>query len=164
MGTARNIYKQFVNFEECAADIYLQLAARFSPENRDLSAFWLDMAMQEKQHAGLLQFCLAENMFSSNLPTDGEIRKFSALFQSMKKRAADPEIDVSDAFALATELETSEINAIYCHLTTPLHTSLYLLKRKIASSPSNHVECLAAEGRKFGAKVAAVKKLKGGCI
>ena len=52
MRSPKWIYQQFVAFEEQAAAIYLQMASRFSPENTELSSFWLDMGMQEKQHAG----------------------------------------------------------------------------------------------------------------
>jgi rubrerythrin len=56
MRTPQNVYRRCVEFEEKAAAIYLRLAARFSPENKELSSLWLEMGMQEKEHAGLLQF------------------------------------------------------------------------------------------------------------
>jgi hypothetical protein len=50
--TAENVYRRFIEFEERAATIYFRFASRFS-ENPQLSSFWFDMAMEEKQHAGL---------------------------------------------------------------------------------------------------------------
>jgi rubrerythrin len=50
MNSSKDLYQQFVAFEEQAAAIYLTMASRFSPENPELAAFWLDMGMQEKQH------------------------------------------------------------------------------------------------------------------
>jgi rubrerythrin len=130
----KSIYGRFIAFEEQAAEIYLRLASRFCPENPDLSAVWLDMGMQEKQHAGLLQFCLAEGLFAADLPTEAEIRKVQGLFASLKKRALNPALKIKDAFQIALEMETSEINTIYSHLTTPVHGSMYLLRRKISTS------------------------------
>src|SRR5579862_9214668 len=116
-------YRRFVEFEERAAAIYLQFASHFS-EDHQLSAFWLDMGMQEKQHAGLLQFCLADRLFAPNLPDAAEIQKISELFKRLEKQAANPELQIAEAFTIAMELEASEINGIYRHLTTPLHRSV----------------------------------------
>ena len=48
------------------------MASRFSSENPELSALAQDR-IQEKQHAGLLQFCLAEELFATALASDKEI-------------------------------------------------------------------------------------------
>jgi len=136
------IYQQFVAFEEQAAAIYLQMASRFSPESPELSSFWLDMAMQEKQHAGLLQFCIAEELFAENLPTDTEIHDIGALLHQLLKRASEPDLSVADAFRVATQMEASEVNAIYDRLTTPVHNSMYLLRRKLATTLTDHVGSL----------------------
>jgi hypothetical protein len=158
MKRPRNIYRRFIEFEERAAEIYLQFASRFSAD-RQLSSFWLDMAMHEKQHAGLLQFCLREELFASDLPDSVEIQKVSGLFKTLKKRGADPQLTVEEAFSIAMKLEASEINAIYCHLTTTLHSSMYLLKRKIAVSLPSHVDELVQAARKFGIRNDALKEL-----
>jgi Rubrerythrin len=155
----KEVYRQFVEFEEKAAAIYLRLASHFSSSNRKLSALWLEMAMEEKQHAGLMQFCANERMYTGTLPSETDTRKFSALFRKLEKRAADRDIDVNLAFEIAAELEGSEVNAIYCHLTTPLHSSSYLLKRKIVSSPLNHLDHLVAAGKTFRVSASTMKKL-----
>ena len=85
MKTARNVYRRFVDFEERAAAIYLHLASRFR-DNPSLGTFWLDMALHEKQHAGLLQFCLWEGLLSAELPDSGEIQKLTAIFRRLEKR------------------------------------------------------------------------------
>jgi hypothetical protein len=51
---------------------------------------------------------------------------------------------------LAIELESSELDAIYCHLTETLHSSMYLLRRKVATSVPDHIDELVAAARKFG--------------
>jgi rubrerythrin len=159
MRSAKEIYRRFIDFEEQAAAIYLRMASRFSPENPALSAFWLDMGIQEKQHAGLLQFCLAEELFAANLPEDKEIREVEALFSSLTKQAADADLSVEDAFRIAVELETSEVNAIYDVLTTPMHASMYLLRRKIATSLPDHLEHLLQEARRFDVPEESLQEL-----
>jgi hypothetical protein len=147
--TSKNVYRRFLEFEERAAAIYAQFASRFSQDPK-LGSFWLDMALHEKQHAGLLQFCLCDGSFASDLPDNAEIQKLGALFKRIERRAADPNLTVEEAFLLAVELETSEINVIYCHLTTGLHRSMYLLRRKIVTSLPDHVDELLEAAPKFG--------------
>jgi hypothetical protein len=146
----KSIYQHFIDFEEQSAAIYLQMASHFCPENRELGSLWLEMGMQEKQHAGLLQFCLAEELFAEELPSDADIHKLETQFRKFNERAADQALTVQQAFEIATELEASEVNGIYSHLTTPLHNSRYLLRRKVMTSLPEHVERLAREAKKFG--------------
>jgi hypothetical protein len=156
----KNIYERFMNFEEQAASIYMRMASRFCPENQELSSLWLDMGMQEKQHAGLLEFCIAEELFAANLPTDEEIRQADSLFSRLMRQAANSELTVNEAFQIAAELEASEVNTIYCNLTTPLHGSMYLLRRKIMTSMPDHVQRLLQEAQKFGVPEDILRQLK----
>jgi hypothetical protein len=158
VNTPRNTYRQFYEFEERAAAIYLQLASRFS-EDHDLSSFWLDMAMHEKQHAGLLDFCLRQELVAEDLPDSTEIEKLVGFFENLEKRTRDPNLTVEEAFSMAVELEASEINAIYCRLTYPLHSSLYLMRRQIATSVPNHIDELIGAARKFGVGETALREL-----
>jgi rubrerythrin len=156
--TSESVYRRFIEFEERAGEIYLQLASHFSQE-RQLSAFWLEMAMHEKQHAGLLQFCLLEGLFASDLPDSSEIQKLTDFFKRLEKRAADPKLTVDQAFVLAIELEASEVNGICGHLTSTLHRSMYLVRRKIATSLPEHIDELVVQARKFGVGNTAMKEL-----
>jgi hypothetical protein len=158
VGVAKNVYRKFVEFEERAAGIYLELASRFS-KNPKLSFLWLDMATHEKQHAGLLQFCLRDGLFVTDLPDSNQIQKLSRFFKRLEKRAAEPKITVEQALRLALELETSEINNIYSYLTTTLHSSMYLLRRKIATSLPTHIDQLLAVAGKFRIGDNAAKEL-----
>jgi rubrerythrin len=157
--TANRVYSRFIEFEERAAAIYLRLASHFS-EDPKLSAFWSEMAMEEKQHAGLLQFCLAQNMFSAGLPSDREIEEINKSLDDIEHRAAAPTLKVDDAFCLAIEMENSEINSIYGRLTTALHSSRYLLQRKIVTSLPNHVDNIVKEARRFGVSETILKEAK----
>ena len=160
MRSVKGIYQRFVDFEEQAAAVYLQMASRFSPENPDLGSLWLDMGIQEKQHAGLLQFCLAEGLFAANLPSEAEIQQAENLFASLERQASNPDLTIDDAFEIAAEMEASEVNAIYDRLTTPVHDSKYLLRRKIATSLPGHVEHLFHEACKCNVSARVLQKLE----
>jgi len=151
------VYRRFIEFEEKAAAIYLQFASHFS-KDRQLSAFWLDMAMQEKQHAGLLQFCVADRLFAADLPDRAGIEEITNISKRLEKRAADPKLSVEESVTIAVELEASEINGIYKHLTTPLHCSAYLLRRKIVTC-LNHVDEVIKAASKIGVRNGKMKEL-----
>src|SRR5204862_288213 len=102
----RHIYRKFIEFEERAVSIYLRFASSFS-NNPELSSFWLEMGLQEKQHAGLLQFCLAENLFAGNLPDCGTVEKVDQAFLDFESRAASTDLSVPEAFRIAMEMEAS---------------------------------------------------------
>ena len=99
-------------------------------------------------------------MFSPKLPSDADVKKFTSLFRKVEKQAASPSVSPNEAFNLAAVLEGSEVNAIYSYLTTPLHASMYLLKRKILASPSKHIDHLVTAGKLFNVSGATVKKLE----
>jgi len=149
--TARGIYHRCIEFEEKAASIYLQLAAKFSSDRR-LGSFWLEMAMEEKQHAGLLQFCVAEGLFVPDLPNDSTLEQVHRVFVDLQKRVADPRLTVEEAFSIAITMESSEINKLFSRLTTALHNSPYLAKRKIATFVPHHCESLITAARRFGVR------------
>src|ERR1051326_9037378 len=115
------------------------------------------MAMQEKQHAGLLQFCVADRLFAADLPDRAEIDEITNLFKRLEKQAADPKLSVEEAFTIAMELEACEINGIYRYLTMPLHCSAYLLRRKIVTS-FNHVDEVIKAADRFGVSKGKVKE------
>jgi rubrerythrin len=156
--TPEYIYEKFVELEDRAASVYLQLAAHF-PENEKLSAFWLEMAMQEKQHAALLQFCTDEQLFAENLPDDEAMRQIESGFREIEKRVARPRLEIDEAFEIALQLESSEANDIYSRLTVPTHNSLYLWRRKVASLTPAHVGLLATAARRFGAGEDVLRRL-----
>jgi len=159
MKTSAQIYQRFIEFEERAAALYFRLASHFS-KNTELSSFWLDMGMQEKQHAGLLQFLLAENLFAANLPDDSLIQKVDDAFRDFESRASDPELSIPAAFQIALEMESSEVNDIYSHLTTSTHASTYLWHRKISILTPGHIGFLASAAHKFGAGDEVLHKLE----
>jgi hypothetical protein len=61
------VYDGFIGLEDRTAALYLELSIRFF-DNPELSWFWVEMAMEEKQHAGMLQHCREAGVFAAQLP------------------------------------------------------------------------------------------------
>jgi len=152
------MYEGFIRLEERSAEIYLELSVRFL-HDIDLSWFWVEMAMEEKQHAGLLQYCLETGIYAAQLPSKDQILALKILFEDLESRVADPSLRLDGAFEIAIILEASEINEIYKTLTAPIEGPWYVLRKKIDLSVGNHFEKLAAAARRFGASAHIQKRL-----
>ena len=118
--------------------MYLDLAVRFL-DNTDLSWFWVEMSMEEKRHAGLLQFCLREHIATREPPDRGAIRRLTNLFGSLEERAAAPNLSADEAFLIAANLEASEINSVYTRLINPIHGPWHIMRKKIETSLPGHM-------------------------
>jgi rubrerythrin len=147
---ASKIYEGFIRFEERSATLYLELSVRFF-DNRDLSWFWVEMAMEEKQHAGMLQHCCEAGVFASELPDKGEIQRLNSLFRQLETRLAEPKLTLDDAFDMAIELESSEINDIYSRLTAGIQGPAYIMRKKMELSLAGHFDRLQAAASQFNA-------------
>jgi len=146
-----------IGFEERAASLYLNFAREFV-KNKDLSWFWLEMSMEEKQHALFLQFCAGERMIS-NLPKRTAIRKLDEHFASLEKRASQRNLSVDDAFLIAAELEASEVNDIYGQLIGPVQGTLYIMRKKIQALIPEHLQGLIQGARKFRVSKSTMARL-----
>ena len=147
---ARGIYEGFIRFEERSAELYLELSVRFH-DNPELSWFWVEMAMEEKQHAGMLHHCREAGAFADQLPGKDQIRRLSSLFQRLESRIAAPELTLNDAFDVAIELESSEINDVYSKLTAPIEGPAHIMRKKMELSVGEHFQRLHEAARRFGA-------------
>jgi hypothetical protein len=147
-----------IGFEDGAAIVYLNLARRFS-KNKDLSWFWLKMSMEEKQHALLLEFCGCEGLLGTNMPDRLTIQRLTTLFQKAQKKAGGKDITVDDAFLLAAELEGSEINAIYARLIGPVRGTPYILRKKIETLGSDHLQAIIRGARQFRVSPSTMDRL-----
>ena len=145
---AKNIYHGFIQFEERSAALYLELAIRFF-DNLELSWFWVEMAMEEKQHAGMLQHCREAGMFALELPGKDQIQSLNSLFRRLETKLKKPKLTLDDAFAMAIELESSEINDIYGRLTAPIEGPAHVMRKKMELSVANHFERLHEAANKF---------------
>ena len=154
----QQLYDVFISFEERSADLYLDLSVRFL-DNPELSWFWVEMAMEEKQHAGMLQYCKETGMFAHDLPDSEPIQRLAGLFKRLASKAAEPTLTIDDAFAIAVELEASEINDIYRNLTAHIDGPWHVVRKKIELSEENHFEHLKKSARQFGVSSRIIEQL-----
>ena len=147
-----------VEFEETAAAIYLTLARHFV-RNKELSWFWLEMSMEENQHAVLLRFCGCKDLLGNNMPDRNTVRRLSGLLEDLQKQAGSKNLRVDDAFLIAAQIEASEINGIYSRLIGPVRGTPYILRKKIETLGSDHMQVLIRGARKFGVSEPAMAKL-----
>jgi hypothetical protein len=154
------IYDGFIALEERSAALYLELSIRFF-DNPELSWFWVEMAMEEKQHAGMLQHCREGRVFAPQLPDKDQIQRLQSLFQRLEARTNAPGLSLADAFEIAIELESSEINDIYSRLTAPIQGPAHVMRKKMELSVASHCERLQHAGSKFNASAAIQTRLAG---
>jgi hypothetical protein len=144
------IYDDFMRCEDRSAQLYLELSIRFF-DQVDISWFWIEMAMEEKQHAGLLQYCLEERVFAEELPAMETIVGLRGLLQELEARAEGPALNLDDAFDIAIQMETCEMEDICDRLTAPIQSPPYVVQKKIDLSKNKHFEKLRYAAERFGA-------------
>jgi hypothetical protein len=147
---ATRVYDGFIGLEDRSAGLYLELSVRFF-DNPELSWFWVEMAMEEKQHAGMLQHCREAGIFAAELPDKDEIQRLNVLFRRLEARLAEPQLALDDAFEMAIELETSEINDVYSRLTAPIQGPAHVMRKKMELSLAGHFDRLSEAASKFHA-------------
>jgi hypothetical protein len=110
---------RFAEIERLVGKIYFRFSHLFllNPELRD---FWWEMAKEEEQHACILNACRAiiENYEDETLDPDITRYKADALQQRLQAylNRGMASIGVEEAFRIALEIESSEIDAIYGRL------------------------------------------------
>jgi hypothetical protein len=110
---------RFAELERLVSKIYFRFSHLFldSPDLRD---FWWEMAREEEQHACILFACkaLIENYDDESL--DPTISREKARELEMRLLSylshGTPSLTIADAFRIALEIESSEIDAIYSKL------------------------------------------------
>jgi len=110
---------RFAEIERLVSKIYYRFSHLFltRPELRD---FWWEMAKEEEQHACILQACrvLIENYEDETL--DPNISRDKALELSLRLNSflaqGSASLNVEEAFRIALDIESSEIDAIYSKL------------------------------------------------
>jgi len=158
---ASDIYDGFIRFEERSAALYLELSVRFF-DTPELSWFWVEMAMEEKQHAGMLQHCRDAGVFASELPGQDQIHKLDSLFKKLEERLGQPKFSRDEAFEVAIELETSEINDIYSQLTAPIQGPSYVMRKKMELL-AGHFDRLHEAASRFNVSQAIQTRLAENC-
>jgi hypothetical protein len=109
----------FAAIERLVSKIYFRFSHLFltNPELRD---FWWEMAKEEEQHGLILQACRElivnydEESVDPNISRD-KARELESRLEAMLARGT-PSLGVEEAFGIALEIESSEIDAIYSKL------------------------------------------------
>jgi hypothetical protein len=155
---ATKVYDGFISLEDRSAALYLELSVKFF-NNSELSWFWVEMAMEEKQHAGMLQHCREAGVFATELPDPDQIQRLNSLFRRLEARLSEPALPLDDAFQMAIELETSEINDVYSKLTAPIHGPAHVMRKKMELSVEGHFERLSEAASRFHASPVIQERL-----
>ncbi len=108
--------ERFAGIERLAAKVYFRFSHLFL-RHADLREFWWQMAMDEEQHASVLLACKTIIGNIPHEPMDPSINQqtaghFEAQLQSYLSKGTQS-ITVENAFKIALEMETSELNVIY---------------------------------------------------
>lgn len=110
---------RFAEIERLVAKIYYRFSHLFlsRPELRD---FWWEMAREEEQHASILTACREMIANYEEETLDPMISRGTADDLVLRLRAylarGTPSLDVEDAFRIALDIESSEIDVIYSKL------------------------------------------------
>ena len=147
---AINVYEGFIRFEERSAELYLELSVRFA-DIPELRWFWIEMAMEEKQHAGMLHHCRISNVFADALPDGRQVQRLENIYSELEARIDSPKLTLDDAFDIAIRMESSEINDVYRQLTDPIQGPAYVLRKKMELSVEGHFDKLFAAAKRFEA-------------
>lgn len=140
--------------EQRVADIYSQFAASLN-DDKELESFWLGMAEEEKHHAKILaaeKAALEVNSdtgyFMPEFPA--KLAELEALLRTITEQARAG-VTKEEAFALALQLEQSELNTIYRDLVLMGRAAVKLMARHIDESLSlpKHQQGLVEGLRRF---------------
>ena len=149
----------YVQFEERAGAIYQEMARDFR-NNQELSWFWRAMSLAENQHALVLAFCECQQLLDTPSPDQApEVSHLSETFTRLESQVAGKELTLDEAFLIAGELETSELNATYDRLVRPAQGTPYLIRKKIETLGENHGETLLKAAQKFGVSAPVIERL-----
>lgn len=125
--------ERFAEIERLVGKVYFRFSHLFL-HHRELRDFWWQMAVDEEQHATILLACreMIENYTDEAIDPSITKEKADQLKTQLESYLGKgtPTISVEEAFKVALEIETSEIDAIYSRL-------LHLGGPKIATTMQN---------------------------
>jgi hypothetical protein len=111
--------ERFAEIERLVGKIYLRFSHLFLTQ-AEVRDFWWDMGMEEEQHAAILLACkdMIANYEDEELDPSIGREKADQLKEQLSSylRHGTPSLAVEEAFRIALEIETSEIDAIYSKL------------------------------------------------
>jgi hypothetical protein len=98
-------------------------------------------------------------MVVRGLPGRTTIQRLANLLGTLEKRAHVKNLSVDDAFLIAAELESSEINDVFSGLIKPVQGTWYNMRKKVETLLSDHMQTLVRAARKFGASPPTLARL-----
>jgi rubrerythrin len=108
--------ERFAEIERLVSKIYYRFSHLFFSE-AELRDFWWGMAGEEEQHAAILLACKALIQNYDDEKVDASINRESADRLAARLTAylarGTPSLTIDEAFKIALDTETSEIEAIY---------------------------------------------------
>jgi rubrerythrin len=111
--------QRFSEIERLVGRIYLRFSHLFLHQP-DLRDFWWEMAVEEEQHSSILLACreMIENYSDETLDPSITQQKADELREKLLDflSKGTPSLTVEEAFRIALDVETSEIDAIYSKL------------------------------------------------
>jgi hypothetical protein len=111
--------ERFAEIERLVSKIYYRFSHLFLADG-ELRDFWWAMASEEEQHADILLACRAlienydDETLDPSITRDNADRLRGDLTAYLAK--GTPSLSVDEAFKIALQIETSEIDAIYSKL------------------------------------------------
>jgi hypothetical protein len=123
--------------EQRVANIYRQFAASLN-DDKEMESFWLGMAEEEKHHGRILTAEKAALEVDSDtgyfMPEFlAKLTEMDALLKRVEEKAQRG-VTLEEAFALALELEQSELNIIYRDLVLMGRAAVKLMARHMDQS------------------------------
>jgi rubrerythrin len=140
--------------EQRVADIYSQFAGSLN-DDKEVASFWLGMAEEEKHHSKILAAEKAAlevdsdtGYFMPEFPA--KLTEMDALLKPVEEKAKLG-VTKDEAFALAFEMEQSELNTIYRDLVLMGRAAVKLMARHMDESLSlpKHQQGLVEGMRRF---------------
>lgn len=139
---APDTYQTFEGFEERVARVYFAISQRFA-SHTTLTWFWVQMTLEELHHGSTLRFCREYPLFDVEEISEESIARIRALLERAAIVGANPELTLTEAFRLALEIESSEIDSIYEKLTRPAYSSYPFLQEAFQLRYRDHLRRFA---------------------
>lgn len=136
MNTAA-IYETFEGFEMQAADLYVVISRRFA-EHARLSWFWAEMALEELEHSSMLRLCREYGLVDDDGVNDALLGSIRDVLKRAAAAGARPGLTVTEAFRLALEIESCELERAYEKLTRPLYRPYPFLQEALHQGMRDH--------------------------
>ena len=109
-------FERFAELERLVSKVYFRFSHLFL-HHKELRDFWWQMARDEEQHACILLACKAivdnfPETLARPIVVEGKAVQLETQINSYLGKGT-PSIDLEEAFKIALEIESSELDAVY---------------------------------------------------